>query len=168
MNTESLNAELLKDAIAIIDGIPSNRVSLTRWQQTYINGRLVERYLHYVKDASAITCNTVACAGGWLSLHPKFRECGLFASTNYGGEPVMMVDQKIVHSGFHALARLFDIRYVEARALFCSRREFEDRKYGHMDDRQLWLHRAGVLLTNRAGFRKEFVDDPIMHAQGGR
>lgn len=165
MNTESMNAELLKDAIAIIDGIPSDRVSLARWQQKFVNGRLVE---HYVRNASAITCNTIACAGGWLSLHPKFRERGLFVSTDRGeyGEPVLIRDRQPTYANFYAFAILFDISYAEALALFRARRELEDRKYEHMDDRQLWLHRAMVLLTDREGFRQEFVNDPAMREIG--
>lgn len=52
------NFEKLKEAYAIIDGIPANKFRLEA---------LLKKY-----DPEHLRCGTIACAAGWLSLHPTF------------------------------------------------------------------------------------------------
>lgn len=61
------NFELLKDAYAIIDGIPEDRFNLNVVTRTDAEGH--EKDPHY--------CGTVGCALGWLAMHPQFQALGL-------------------------------------------------------------------------------------------
>ena len=55
------NYELLKDAYAIIDGIPKHIINLD------IIG----------SHGMSLSCGTICCAAGWLGHHPRFQEMGL-------------------------------------------------------------------------------------------
>lgn len=130
-----MNVELLKDAIEIIGGIPDNQFDLDMWQQ---NG--------FAKNAEEITCNTIACAGGWLALHPKFQALGL--KPGLGGIPLYVRGDGWFNIlfGMYGLSRFFDIPYEDAEELFEDRTEKEDKKYPNESDRQIWIRRATRLL----------------------
>jgi hypothetical protein len=56
------NYELLRQAYAILDGIPQQAIDLD----------------HVIKErGSSLKCGTIACGIGWLSMHPKFNSMGL-------------------------------------------------------------------------------------------
>lgn len=56
------NYELLRQAYAILDGIPQEAIDLD----------------HVIKQrGQSLKCGTIACGIGWLSLHPKFNSMGL-------------------------------------------------------------------------------------------
>jgi hypothetical protein len=62
--------ELLKEAYAIIDGIPEQAFDLEK----------------IITDGgTSVGCGTVACAAGWLSIHPKFGKL-LGADVTLNGE----------------------------------------------------------------------------------
>lgn len=110
-----MNFELLKDAYAIIDGIPDHQFNLNRWVEEDSTGSSCD---------IAHGCGTVACAGGWLSLHPKFNALGLnytwsrglgrgnnerrltYKGNDMGGEP------------FSVLGKVFGMSDYDARKLF--------------------------------------------------
>lgn len=97
------NFELLKDAHAIIDGMPAENVNLNSWRRT---------------DRGA-TCGTIACAGGWLTLHPQFKALGLLYARS--AENVIFknpVDGNITHTGWSALAQVFSLTKEDAERLF--------------------------------------------------
>jgi hypothetical protein len=111
-----MNFELLKDAYAIIDGIPEKQFNLNRWVEENDNTGSVCDLAH--------GCGTVACAGGWLSLHPKFNELGL-KYTWKRGKGRGFNERRITYKGndmednpFDVLGKTFDIGYWGAQNLF--------------------------------------------------
>lgn len=94
------NYELLKDAYAIIGGIPNNVV--------YLN--VIER-----QRGASLDCGTICCGMGWLSHHPQFQQLGLapaprtYGSLRWKGRTVRYDE---------AAARLFGISVYDARGLF--------------------------------------------------
>lgn len=133
-----MNVELFKDAIAIIEGIPADRLDLEGWQHN-----LNDFNPKTVRKPHKITCGTIACAGGWLALNPVMRRHGLRADKE--GAPVLKNGtQEERRDSYLALATLFDISEIEAENLFTYRKE-----EGHWkrSDKQVWLKRAYKLLA---------------------
>lgn len=146
-----MKVELLKDAIAIIDGIPDDRLRLSRWQVQHskvFDSELSLYHYKYISKARQIRCNTIACAGGWLCLHPDMQQRGLSINTHGGGyfEAFPKYKKKV---GFEALGCFFGIDTGEAEELFGMRTsdEMDDEATRKLTDRQLWLHRAKLLLA---------------------
>ncbi len=96
---------LLRDAIAIVRGIPSRRFNLNVVRR---NNRKGERH----RDAHH--CGTVGCVMGWLSLHPQFNALGLTAG--YHQADLVLDGTKQTFDA--AAAALFGITHREARDLF--------------------------------------------------
>jgi hypothetical protein len=128
------NYELLKDAYAIIDGIPDKVFHLAAW---------------VTRKGKALDCGTVACAGGWLSMHPQFNDMGL--KLNAERFPVLRGLQAI-----GALAALFNLEYSDALDLFGMRpicggpRRYDPPNADRLSDKELWKARVRNFL-NRMG-----------------
>jgi len=135
-----MNVERLQQAIAIITDIPATKFDLEKWQQS------TGPFPTWADSLSNTHCGTVACAAGWISLYPQFQELGMRVIAR-GGRPVF-VQQDQTWMGIDAMARLFDLRDVEADNLFCGRRYVEkvDPRYSQLTDKELWLFRARRLL----------------------
>lgn len=105
-----MKIDLLKDAYEIIDGIPTQHFNLNRW--VHEDGA----------SCSTNGCGTIACAGGWLALHPKFNELGLRMKWNRGNGRGYNTQVVTYGSGsvsaFEALAKVFNIAEQDARKLF--------------------------------------------------
>jgi hypothetical protein len=89
--------ELLKEAYAILGGIPSKVINLNSIQE---------------KEGKALSCGTICCGIGWLGHHPKFQALGLKTKENgvsYKGEDSYYED---------AASNLFNIDYKSAEELF--------------------------------------------------
>jgi hypothetical protein len=128
--------ERLKDAYAIIDGIPAERIHLDMFQYNYVgNG--------YAHDVTAIKCGTICCAGGWLALHPKVRKWGITADD--AGCPVLARNPDDPVNSYKVLATVFKIDYYDAEALFRPRRWALDGSL--RSEKQLWLDRCLDLIT---------------------
>ncbi len=96
---------LLRDAIAIIMGIPNDRLNLCLVRRNPVDW-------HSHKDAHH--CGTVGCAIGWLSLHPQFNALGL----KPGRDPADLVLKGREVTFQVAAARLFGITEDEGIDLF--------------------------------------------------
>lgn len=90
------NYNLLKDAYAVIDGIPAEAIDLDSWR---------------LRTGESLGCDTIACAAGWLALHPEFKALGLIAHS--GGTPNFRQD-----SGNSALEKFFRLSYKQTERLF--------------------------------------------------
>lgn len=116
--------ELIKDAYAIIDGIPEESFNLDQW----------------FRPARG-ACGTIACAAGWLAQHPDFNALGLKITHAL---PVPHVNDR--HNlGYHALGEVLGIDYDVAESIFCSREivsELDPKEKLSMTDKQLWLTRV--------------------------
>lgn len=124
---------LLRDAYAIIDGIPDARFKLSRWR---IGG-------HSEHD-----CGTIACAAGWLAMHPDMCAAGLKASAH--GAPKWNGV-----TGYDALSLFFGIDFDDAVSLFGPRKtiftpdnemKFEPNESHCVSDHDLWLARVRNFL----------------------
>lgn len=142
-----MKVELFKDAYAIIDGIPDERLSLETWQDsgewlgTVGSKSTWERAI--VQKPQDIECGTLACAAVWLCLHPNMQKRGLGVGKH--GQPTYVMFHQ-----YDALAAFFDIPEPEARGLFkvYTPDEREDGLDGvPITDRQRWLQRARKLLA---------------------
>lgn len=60
-----MKIKLLRQAYAIIDGIPDNRINL-------------DVICRGPEKGNAGHCGTIACAAGWLAMHPKFIKRGMY------------------------------------------------------------------------------------------
>lgn len=127
-----MKTELLKDAVAIIRGIPADRLDLNDWQQHNDDAAIL---------VEQISCGTIACAAGWLALHPDMRARGMGISY-ISGAPLF--EGKV---GYPALAHFFGINEDEAQILFGPRDQASSRR---KSDREVWVERALELLKDEA------------------
>jgi hypothetical protein len=100
------NFELLKDAYEIVDGIPAENFFLNQWR---------------MRDEGP-SCGTIACAAGWLTLHPKFQALGL----EYGktaNDSTQIKYRGVIHMS--ALAQFFGISNTDANGIFGVAATFE-------------------------------------------
>lgn len=123
---------LLRDAYAIIDGIPEDRFNLDLWR---------------TKGKSPRECGTIACAAGWLAMHPEMRKKGLL--NGEGGKPIFLDDLAIERTEFHALAKFFCMTYEQAAGLFCARwcgSPYDPQSLRGYSDKELWKYRVRKFL----------------------
>jgi hypothetical protein len=133
-----MKIELFKDAIAIIDGIPSERVCLRFWQDD-VRASIGDKEQFFISKPKHIVETLRCCPGAWLALHPKMRDLGLRTKRKAEGEP-----QFACLSGMDALAAFFDIKAHEAENLFHPDRE---PTANNATDKVIWLCRALTLLS---------------------
>ncbi|KVQ35727.1 hypothetical protein WK03_35250 [Burkholderia cepacia] len=129
------NFELLKDAYEIIDGIPFKNFNLDTWRK---------------RDDGA-TCGTIACAAGWLTLHPKFKELGLkteVGSGKFQHRPVFNGKENM-----DALADLFGIELSDALQLFREKRQFEQGTH-----KQVFLWRLRSFLEAHGQLKEQLAE----------
>lgn len=118
-----MNRELLEEAYAIIDGVPEDRIDLGAWQSGEDRA----------SNTAEITCGTIACAAGWLALHPGMNSRGLHPV--YRGMPAFNGSD-----GYDALARFFGIEILQSIDLFYP-------NYDGESDKQVFLRRLRHLLN---------------------
>jgi hypothetical protein len=116
---------LLQDAYAIICGVPDNAFCLGQWR---------------LRQGKTLTDNTVCCAAGWLTLHPKFEALGL--TFDGGGRPAYGL-----YRGYAALAALFRIETSDAYAMFCP---LAPGAWSPQSDKAVWLNRVRMYLAKNA------------------
>ena len=131
-STENESYPLLRDAYAIIDGIPRQRFNLDHWRRS---------------GKSPQDCGTIACAAGWLAMHPMMRKKGL-RSGGYG-QPVFRGDLGIDRNEYDALSKFFSITYDQAKSLFCTRwmtSAYNPPSLRGYSDKELWKYRVRKFL----------------------
>lgn len=119
------NYELLKDAYAIIDGIPGRQISL-----------------HNVVTAKgpALDNGTICCAAGWLAHHPKFQALGLGFKRKHGH---LSYRGRTYTGAFqYQMADLFNISHAVSTRLFDAAQPEEEGT-----DKQVWLNRVVAFLS---------------------
>lgn len=125
----------LRDAYAIIDGIPEERIDLSSW---LANGD------------SAHDCNTLACAAGWLAMHPAMNKKGLKRAPK--GMPRIWTKVGFVY-GYHALAEFFGVTSEDAFEIFRPRRHrsnLDPENRENFSDKELWKFRVQTFLNLNA------------------
>lgn len=137
------NFELLKEAYAIIGGIPAKQFDLS--------DVISER-------GPSLKCNTIACAAGWLALHPKMQEA---ADIHVEGHGIRsnLTGNFIAYD--IAMARLFNINPRVCDELFAPRgngslgEDAEDDFKG--TDKQLWQKRIRAYLRQHGQLKSQLA-----------
>ncbi|MGE5621741.1 MAG: hypothetical protein ACM3WS_01085 [Bacillota bacterium] len=134
--------ELLKDAYAIIDGIPETAIALGRLQTA--RGEALDR-------------GTICSPAGWLAQHPQFRELGLSLSDD--GERLCYQGES-AQSGGEApiMARVFGLQEAEAEHLFDSRSTYSLGDDSGLSDKRLWLREVREFLKRHGQLDEAFEE----------
>lgn len=137
------NFELLKDAYQIIGGIPAKAFNLDEIVKS---------------QGKSLTCGTIACAIGWLSMHPIFSEILKAKKRKQGGFNWIV---KGVPEDYYAdaAAFTFNISVKDARNLFTFRygSDFDDRipNVRKISDKALFLKRMEMFLKYHGQLKKD-------------
>lgn len=141
MNTAP-NFELIKDAYAIIDGIPETAIDLDR---------LVSR------RGETLEHGTVCSPAGWLAQHPRFVELGLSLDDDdsrlmLAGEPPADESPAVI------LSRIFGLEPGDVEHLFGNRNTFTLGDDSGLSDKRLWLREVREFLKQHGQLDPEFED----------
>jgi hypothetical protein len=139
-----MHHERMKLAIEIIRSVPDEKLNLQSWQRgLWPDGLIATRRVE-------VTCKTIACAAGWLTLDPRMQEMGLTV-----GEDAMptFADE----TAFAALAQFFDISYDHAHALFNARSSLDCELAFRRTDKETWLYRVELFTSNLQRFESIYL-----------
>ncbi|GAC1605787.1 MAG: hypothetical protein NVS3B3_04320 [Aquirhabdus sp.] len=136
MTTNTPNFELLKDAYAIIDGIPEKQFDL----ETFVK-----------KGSNKPTCCTIACALGYLAMHPQFNALGLTISE----DAVLMLNGRLSFFYEDVASMIFNISSNDARNLFifAGGSALEPKDIHNVSDKQNWKLRVKAFLQSHGQWR---------------
>ncbi|SNS51823.1 hypothetical protein SAMN06265795_103178 [Noviherbaspirillum humi] len=133
MNTSD---DLLRDAYAIIDGIPADRIRFGP---------------ACAARGPSLTEGTVCAPEGWLAQHPQFQALGLSLSPD--GSRLLLHGEPGLTSPAGIMAAVFGLPAYEAQQLFGERHVFAGADESGAADKQAWLQRIQDFL--HAGRRRE-------------
>jgi hypothetical protein len=124
-----VNYELLKEAYAIIDGIPKRRFNLNRIA--------VPKHKHDDGDKPMrARCGSIGCAIGWLAMHPTFNAMGLWVDR-----------QGRLHLGTETTDFVWAARYIFGLDSYDAIEIFtEASKYERGDHKSIWRTRVRSFL----------------------
>ncbi|GAB3549921.1 hypothetical protein GCM10027343_32330 [Noviherbaspirillum agri] len=134
--------ELLKDAYAIIDGIPEAAIELDR----LVTAR-----------GEALDRDTVCSPAAWLAQHPAFRARGLGVADD--DSQLTLNGQRVgADSVAEVMARVFALRQVDAERLFADRRTYTLGDDSGLSDKRLWLHEMRDFLREHEQLSDDFEE----------
>lgn len=103
--SDTPNYDLLKDAYAIIGGIPAEAITLD-WNRS--------------KEGTSLTDGTVFHPARWLTMHPSFQELGLSVSEN--GKYILYKGQSFAGGAYsESLAQVFGLSVGDVVGMFAER-----------------------------------------------
>lgn len=132
--------ELLKDAYAIIDGIPETAIALDRLQTA---------------KGESLDKGTICSPAGWLAQQPKFRELGLWLSED-GTQLVLNGEESDKESPAPIMARLFSLEQSDADRLFADRYTYTLGDDSGLSDKRLWLREVREFLKEHGQAAEDF------------
>lgn len=134
--------ELLKDAYAVIDGIPETAIALGNLQTA--RGESLDK-------------GTICSPAGWLAQHPTFTKLGLSLSDD--GSRLCFEDQS-AGSGAEAqvMAQVFGLQQTEAEHLFGDRDTYSLGDDSGLSDKRLWLREVREFLKRHGQLDEEFEE----------
>jgi hypothetical protein len=141
------NFELLKEAYAIIGGIPARQLQLHS-----IVAESDESFNS--NDSKTKHCGTIACGIGWLGLHPEFQRRGLkvnkHGDTFFNGAGM---------SYPQAASKLFGIDYDTALDMFSARGDSPDDTEASekLSDKQLLQFRIRNFLRKHGQLKSQLA-----------
>ncbi|MES2534298.1 MAG: hypothetical protein V4632_00355 [Pseudomonadota bacterium] len=128
--TSTPDFELLKDAYAIIDGIPAAAIALGAPR---------------TKEGPSLGEGTVCSPEGWLALHPRFNQLGLTMQAD--GKALLFNDEPGTWPAItEPLARVFGLPTYTAAQLFGERSMFTGGDDSGHSDKELWQMRLRQFL----------------------
>ncbi|WP_136418996.1 hypothetical protein [Herbaspirillum sp. ST 5-3] len=132
--------ELLKDAYAIIDGIPETAIALGQLQTA---------------RGASLEHGTICSPAGWLAQHPKFTALGLSLE---GEQLVLQGEPTETGSPAHILARVFALEEPDAERLFSDRNTYTLGDDSGLSDKRLWLHEVREFLKEHGQIDEDFEE----------
>jgi hypothetical protein len=126
------NYELLKEAYAIIDGIPETSIVLGTPR---------------LKEGTSLDEGTVCSPEGWLALHPTFTQVGLSLSAD--GVEVRFNGEPSSGTAASVMALVFDLPADQAAQLFGDRGIFTAGDDSGLSDKRLWQRRLREYLQDK-------------------
>jgi hypothetical protein len=134
--------DLLKDAYAIIDGIPETAIALDKLQTA--KGKCLNRGM-------------ICSPAGWFAQHPQFMELGLSLSEDgnhliFDGEPATAALSAQI------MAKLFGLQQVDAEHLFGERSTYTLQDDSGLSDKRLWLHEVREFLKQHGQIDEQFEE----------
>ncbi len=134
--------ELLKDAYAIIDGIPETAIALDRLQSA---------------KGKSLGEGTICSPAGWLAQHPQFHDAGLSLSADGN---LLRLRGRTAEAGEAAqiMAELFRLPPLEAEQLFGTRNTYTLGDDSGLSDKRLWLREVRAFLREHGQLDEEFEE----------
>lgn len=132
------NLELLREAYAIIDGVPAHRMDLS-----FVS------YNSSGDPTSIHHCGTIGCAIGLLAMHPRFQALGMYLYTPPHDDPEWGHSATLKGArGYEEVAvEIFDVDMEDAYRLFRPSQEHERQQYDN--DKAVWLARVRGYLAEQ-------------------
>ncbi|HYD62006.1 MAG TPA: hypothetical protein VEC35_16695 [Noviherbaspirillum sp.] len=134
--------ELLKDAYAIVDGIPETAIDLDR----LVTAR-----------GETLAHGTVCSPAGWLAQHPKFVELGL-ALAEDDSRLLLRGDPPVDESPAAVMAKVFGLSLGEAAHLFADRNTYTLGDDSGLSDKRLWLREVRDFLKQHGQLDAAFEE----------
>ncbi len=134
--------ELLKDAYAIIDGIPETAIALGMLRTA--RGETLAR-------------GTICSPAGWLAQHPAFTALGLSLSDD-GSHLAFRDEPSGTGSPARVMARVFALPEADADRLFGDRETYTLGDDSGLSDKRLWLHEVREYLKEHGQIDEEFEE----------
>lgn len=122
---------LLRRAYAVIDGIPADRFNLSS----------------FANSLNVHDCGTIACAAGWLGMHPEFQALGLGLEISASGR--VDIIGHAAEFWDRTLSRVFGISVDQASGIFGARwmaSSFDPVNEADFTDKELWQARVRRFL----------------------
>jgi hypothetical protein len=132
--------ELLKDAYAIIDGIPETAIELDK----LVTAR-----------GDSLDQGTVCSPAAWLAQHPTFKQCGLALSDD---DSELVLRGRAVGSDAAVMAQLFGLPESDAERLFADRNTYTLGDDSGLSDKRLWLHEVREYLRENGQLSEAFEE----------
>lgn len=155
---EQVYVERLRTLYSVMAGIPARVVYMSVWRSErardgYAHNRLsdeklinqsVEQLTHQVHDVDSPNhvCNTAACAIGWATAYPEFKEAGLHMDN--AGHPAFA---GLIN--WDALQNFFGATEYEVTRLFSPINWRENYNNPNKSQKEIFLIRLRELLVNR-------------------
>jgi hypothetical protein len=136
------NFELLKDAYAIIDGIPETAIDLD--ELVSARGETLEH-------------GTVCSPAGWLAQHPRFMALGL---SLVGDDSKLLLDGEppVEESTAAILGKVFGLQLADAEHLFSDRNTYTLGDDSGLSDKRLWLREVRDFLRQHGQLDEAFEE----------
>lgn len=134
--------ELLKDAYAIIDGVPETAIALDKLQTA---------------RGESLASGTICSPAGWLAQHPRFTALGLSLSPD--GSHLLLHGEPVANlSPAQVMARVFALDQVDAERLFGDRNTYTLGDDSGLSDKRLWLREVREYLKEHGALNEEFEE----------